>query len=310
MESTTKLKDTVVSMVPAAEQLSVQISSDIHLEMYSHWKHISARLPWEEHYDTKQPPLLVKAAPNLALLGDIGCPATHMEWYERFVASVAGVYEHVFLLAGNHEYYVSRVRLGEVPATVSALHTAMREVADRYDNVHFLCPDVVVLGDVRVIGATLWSQVTEVREVQRALNDYHRSWIALSPPKTPPATDKKHLTVRSLRVKDTVAWHNSEVNWIQTQLKLAAKLKQRALVLTHHAPAMTGTSNAKYEGNIIQSAFATDLTHLFPLVHTWCFGHTHYNVDANVKGMHLAANQAGYKFEPASGYRPDFVVHV
>merc|ERR1712157_335291 len=89
------------------------------------------------------------------------------------------------------------------------------------------------------------------------------------------------------------------------------------LVLTHHTPTFTGTSNPRHNPDPqgMSSAFSTDLEHMLrdpamAAIHTWCFGHTHYNSDQHVSGVRLVSNQMGYCTQPTNGYRRNFVVSV
>ena len=63
------------------------------------------------------------------------------------------------------------------------------------------------------------------------------------------------------------------------------------------------------------TGFSTDLTHMMRdprlvAIHTWCFGHTHYNSDQRVHGVRLVSNQCGYAGERSAGYEESLVIEV
>ena len=61
---------------------------------------------------------VVPCAPYLGLLGDIGTPALPKQFkdYEIFLNSMADKFSKVYLLTGNHEYYVhGGARAAECP---------------------------------------------------------------------------------------------------------------------------------------------------------------------------------------------------
>lgn len=70
----------------------LQYVSDIHLE--THNNNTSTEL-----FKT----ILKPSAPYLALCGDIGYPGAPL--YESFLKYCSDNFEHVFYVAGNHEYY-------------------------------------------------------------------------------------------------------------------------------------------------------------------------------------------------------------
>ncbi|MGO7319408.1 metallophosphoesterase [Rhizobium ruizarguesonis] len=119
------------------------------------------------------------------------------------LASVKWLHQHigkrmpVVFVAGNHEYY------GQV--YVDAL-AAM--IADRgaHPGVHFLENSQAVIGGVRFLGATLWTdfdlykhQLEGMRVAHAFMNDYRTIMYRLSPPErlTPQHTLNFHRESRS-----------------------------------------------------------------------------------------------------------------
>lgn len=69
--------------------ISIQISSDIHLEFYG-----------DKSIDYSQ--IIIPSAPILALLGDIGIPESENTIYRDFLLHMADKFELVLVIAGNH----------------------------------------------------------------------------------------------------------------------------------------------------------------------------------------------------------------
>eukprot|EP00929_Paragymnodinium_shiwhaense_P058726 TRINITY_DN29422_c0_g1_i1.p1 TRINITY_DN29422_c0_g1~~TRINITY_DN29422_c0_g1_i1.p1 ORF type:complete len:386 (+),score=62.64 TRINITY_DN29422_c0_g1_i1:77-1234(+) len=185
--------------------------------------------------------------------------------------------------------------------------------------------------------------------VEKAMNDYHLIFVRDSlergeapaapvaggaPPKRgekgrgclgglpiPSVREPKSLLslgdgIRKLRVSDSNSWHEKALRTLEQQAALATRDNVNLLVLTHHTPSMTGTSDPRHDGSNLGSAFSTDLSHIlkdptYAAIHTWCFGHTHYNSDQkNSAGVRLVSNQRGYAERLSPGYSRRKVIDV
>lgn len=258
--------------------MKLQIVSDIHLEFPKTYENL---------------PPIEPIAPYLALLGDIGYPSQPI--YKKFLLECAKKFKKVFVLAGNHEYY---------NAEYYSTNQQIKNICDSHNNLIFLektswvCPEE----QVRICGTTLWSYIPEQLEKQAmlAMNDYHVCKI------------KDVNGIRNFTTKDTVKWFNESLNWIKSELKQAEQLNQTVVMLTHHAPLVSGTSHPRYDGNWLNCAFATNLDDLFGKpIHTWAFGHTHYNSDRVIKGTRLVSNQIGYIRENCkTTFKPKLVLDI
>jgi len=123
--------------------------------------------------------------------------------------------------------------------------------------------------------------------------------------------------VQNWTVEDYNSAHSEDVQWLTRQ---CARIRERepgrrVVVLTHHAPTIRGTSDSKYQGTLINAAFATELTtHAIwgSPVSLWAFGHTHFNCDFVRGGVRVVSNPRGYEGTEASriGFSSNFVVHV
>lgn len=133
-------------------------------------------------------------------------------------------FKHVFILAGNHEYYNGLMT--EVDAKI-------HQICQSKSNLHYLNRSSYVLDHVRIVGVTLWSNVPEhaAETVSSTLNDYKTIRVN--------TTDGKS---RLLNVSDTNGLHSADVAYLKSELKVSTDAKQPCIVLTHHAPLKYGVS--------------------------------------------------------------------
>mmetsp|Transcript_135059 Transcript_135059/g.431571 ORF Transcript_135059/g.431571 Transcript_135059/m.431571 type:complete len:391 (+) Transcript_135059:51-1223(+) len=77
----------------------------------------------------------------------------------------------------------------------------------------------------------------------------------------PPADIKP----RGLRVRDTNKWHASAVQFLEGAAAEATRSGMNMLVLTHHTPSFSGTSDPRHgqDNDGFGTAFSTDLEHMF-----------------------------------------------
>jgi len=292
----------------SVEELRVQIASDLHLEMYEH------ELPALEE-------LLQPSAPVLALLGDISALGNGrgMAAFEALLSSCHSRWEQVLFIPGNHEFY--SIERGANRRTVGDVMEYLRSLSLKWPNVRLLDNEAITIGGVRVVGATLWSHVPPCQTVdgphrqgedatstvEFRMNDYRQIFIAPEPGKRP----------RELTAHDTNSWHQQALAFIDHEVAQATEKHMNVLMLTHHTPSFVGTSDPKYPVDALgfSSGFSSDLHYMLhnprlAALHTWCFGHTHWNSDRHVHGVRLVSNQHGYHFQKSARYKTAFVVKV
>lgn len=242
--------------------------------------HILSDLHFE--YDTEfQVP--ETTADVLILAGDIS-PGLH--GMARFARST----KPVIYVPGNHEYY------GE---SINALPAALRLLA-KGSSIHLLDNEECQLGDVRFLGATLWTNyelfgVERLGEVtayaDRHLNDY----ICIQ---------ADHAS--TLTPGHSVSLHQRAADWLAR--KLDEPFAGMTVVITHHAPHPRSLM-PKNEGKLISAAYASDLTHLMGKACLWVHGHTHHSVDYTVDGTRIVTNPKGYRDENRR-FDPAFMIEI
>ncbi|MBB5046861.1 hypothetical protein HNR60_001610 [Rhodopseudomonas rhenobacensis] len=192
---------------------------------------------------------------------------------------------------GNHDFYSD----GNPKAPVGAKTTFERErelaraAAHAYD-VDLLDDECVVVDDVRIIGATLWTDFSQrpasmpfadaVRDAagRGGMNDYRMI-------KTGRGRSRDMLLPRQ-----TIEAHRASVAFIESVL--ATGHDGPTVVATHHVP----VPNDREPQNL-DWCYYNDLSHLLdgdqaPAL--WCHGHIHRNVDRVVGTTRILANPRGY----------------
>ncbi len=252
------------------ESLRLLVLSDLHTEF----------APFQQHETD---------ADVVVLAGDIG---TKLAGVDMAKATFAG--RPVVYVAGNHEYYG-----GALPHLTDKLRA---RAAD--SNVHFLEDDAVVIGGVRFLGCTLWTNFLLFGpkrrdacrlDAEEKLTDYRR--IRRSP------------QFRRLRSQDTALLHIKSKKWLEGAL--AEPFDGPTVVVTHHAPSIASIPE-RYLEDSLSAAFASDLAAWVEgrPIDLWIHGHTHNCVDYLLSGVRVVSNQRGYIDAPVDGFDPGFVVDI
>jgi len=226
----------------------------------------------------------------IILAGDIHTKAKGVTWATENFA------QPVIYVAGNHEYYGGNVQ---------SIDRKLQSTSEG-SNVQVLQNCSTTIGDVKFIGATLWTDFLLNGDYQQAvanaklsMQDYRSiSW-------------NDDSTYRRLYPHDTRALNSQSKQFIKDELaKTPVGLKK--VVVTHHAPHFV-CLNPKYAGDYLSPSFASDLGPILSdyEIDLWVCGHTHHCVDTVVHGTRIVSNQRGYyRVEPVLQFNENFVVTV
>jgi predicted MPP superfamily phosphohydrolase len=292
--------------------IKFQYVSDIHLETH----HNTSKTIFEK--------ILKPSAPYLALCGDIGYPGAQL--YEPFLEYCSKSFEHVFYIAGNHEYYnnsktikylknkryieksVSEDELKRMSAmfpreTPESRNQKIREICSQFPNIHFLDKETYQVPDTNIIivGCTLWSKLDMDPYMYSRFNDF--SMICID--------------------KDTILTPTVYAKWFEEHLDFISKTlpdlhekspDAKIIVLTHHCPTYEIITD-KYrlnDMNNINSFFANDdlITPFGKNVKLWLCGHTHGCNKINIDGTIVATNTFGYEWETIEGFKSDAIIEI
>ena len=250
--------------------MRLQIVSDLHNEV------IRGRLHEEP------PPLPDVGADVLVLAGDIDCGVAGVAWAAEQVRrlDIPAIY-----VAGNHEFY---------GAHYPDLLEAMRE-ASLGTGVHVLEQRAVVIGGVRFLGSTLWTDFAGDGTVPAR---------AAMPTAATRMPDYRYILAgdgdETLTPGRTRACHRRTRAWLDRAL--ADEAAPPTVVVTHAAP-LIDCRHPERPLDAMAGAFVSDLHPVLERRSPWLWihGHTHANTDLYYSGVRVVSNQRGYPGEAVPG---------
>jgi hypothetical protein len=264
----------------------IQYASDLHLEFY----------------EKQAFPLLLRPnAKLLALAGDIGRPDHKL--YPAFFEWAHDKWDHIFVIAGNHEFYNTKpYTKWDTPHTLEERLTMCRTICSKWPNVHFMEKDEVFLEDYNTafLGTTLWTKIDEgdMPLALRTMNDYNL--IA--------GKDGRFWPSESTRL------HKESVQWLNARIHEWEERQKHVVVLTHHMPTYSLISE-NYKNHPANFCFASNLdTMIRSPVRVWICGHSHQQKELTIQhddpptpegSTILAINAYGYNLREQIGYGPE-----
>ena len=240
--------------------MNFHIISDIHLEFryYSLKSHVNKEnrkgIPENEEI-------------NLILAGDAGYPE-HQTFLD-FMMSVSKLYDHIFFVAGNHEYYKK---------DIYSTKDLIKKVCDPYHNIHFLDNDIILHNNIYIIGSTLWTYIEKDDPARKnPINDYYQ--------------------IKDFTIENSNSLHKEGREFLSQSLSKVISEDKKCIVITHHIPSHS-LIDPIYKGGEINSYFASNCDDLikYPIL-LWVYGHTHIKADHNINGVELICNPKGYPSE-------------
>ncbi len=229
----------------------------------------------------------------VVLAGDINTGNKAVEWAAKTFTGIPVIYVH-----GNHEAYGKK--LEDVQENIAA---ACAET----DNVHFLNCNEFVLGKVRFLGATLWtdfrlfdddSRQACMREAEDVMADYKRIRLAKS-------------GYRKLRAADTAKYHAIHKSWLRQ--KMDEPFVGPTVVVSHMAPSMKSVAE-RYETQAASAAYASNLDDLAAEADLWIHGHMHDKFDYQIGRCRVVCNPCGYQTRGGvpenSAFDPNWIIDL
>lgn len=226
------------------------------------------------------------------LAGDIARPPEAVAW-----ATQLG--KPVLYVLGNHESYGS---------SIAATAARFRDLTRR-SSICLLHDEGVVIGNVRFLGSTLWTDFLLLEEaaqrdaaVEAAIR-YMRDYTRISTDEDPQA---------ALHPRDTAARFQRHAAWLAAQL--ARPHDGPTVVITHHAPS-TASIHPRFADSMLNSCFVSRAEHLLDgdRVRLWIHGHTHDSFDYRVNGTRVVCNPRGYAMKGVNenaAFDPGLVIEV
>ncbi|CAD7055894.1 phosphohydrolase [Pseudorhizobium halotolerans] len=250
--------------------------------------------------------LLIPDADVCICAGDI---SNSVELSIKYLARHISPHMPVVAVLGNHDCYGSTIE--------ASLRTAAQHRLN--SRVSILENETLVVGDVRIIGATLWTdfeiehgvadgelpladrRALAIDYCRRSILDFH----AISPSDQYSDGMPGVLTAREL-----IARHTVSREFISSEL--AEPFPGRTVVLSHHAPSPRSL-HPRFKGRPSNAAFASDLSDLIHKTKPdfWIHGHVHHFLDYQEGRTKVLCNPRGYRREwDETGFKTSFVVEV
>jgi hypothetical protein len=242
--------------------MNFQYASDLHIDN------------WPLGYNFCN--FLTPVAPFLVLAGDV-CSAHD----PRFIAFLTWVSRHwylVFFVPGNHEYHNNDgISIDETDERMASICWKLGNIIFLQNGASFNIPNT----NIRVVGATLWSNIDKARWMDAAekKSDYKKIYAAPYRLLTPAETTKlHHIHVCSLARACVPRDYNEQI-----------------IVVTHHMPSKA-LLEPEYRGEAWHTFYASDNDFLFnSSMKAWFCGHSHRATRLQVPcGPLLAMNARGY----------------
>jgi Icc-related predicted phosphoesterase len=220
------------------------------------------------------------------LAGDTSLGTRGVDWVMKNTVKNPVIY-----LAGNHEFYKHAY-----PKLLNDLIEKTNQ-----SNVHFLENQSITIGDIRILGCTLWTDFLLYNSLEysmyrasQTMNDY--KLIRKSP------------AFSRLRPQDTALIHAKSVNWLKNEL---SGFSGKTVVVTHHAPSLKSVPKAFY-GHDINPCYCSDLENLIREFQPelWIHGHIHTPCDYFIGKTHVICNPKGYPSEFNSGFNRRLVIEI
>jgi Icc-related predicted phosphoesterase len=209
----------------------------------------------------------------VVLAGDAGRPAVAMEW-------ARGFRRPVLFVAGNHEFYG-----GTIAGTVAELKRLAQG-----SQVTVLDDEAVVMGGVRFLGSTLWTDFRLFGHGERR-DEAVQMAVQLMHDFRKIHRDEARQVV--FTPADAAALFDRHAAWLERCLQQPHD--GPTVVVTHHAPS-TRSVEARFEGSPLNACFASNAEHLLDGARAalWIHGHMHHSIDYDLNGTRVVCNPRGY----------------
>lgn len=219
--------------------------------------------------------------------GDVHRGVRGITWLRSHFPKIPVIY-----VPGNHEYY--RNAMGTLLNKLNNAATG--------SNIRVLDNESFIIGKVRFLGATLWSnfEITGTNPAfagtasEQVMNDFRLIRVAPS--------------YRRFRSKDAYLLHRKTMHWLRSEV---AESTLQTVIITHHAPSATSLPN-DFRSNIVSSAYATNLDEFIKHsnINLWVHGHIHTSQDYTIGQTRIICNPRGYPDDRNPSFNPTLLVEL
>lgn len=263
-----------------------RLASDLHLEFEGDYKYPRSYKDWYHTY-------ILPTMPNeneqiLILAGDI-LMSKRLNKFAPFFDDISKRFKHIVVIAGNHEHYSSDIEKS---------YENLKEFYNSYKNVSFLQDETIVLDNIAIFGATLW---TNFRNSDPFFMGYAQTSM----------NDFRHISYKGniLKPEDTVIFHQNTRDKITEFFQNYKNHKK--IVVTHHGVTALG-ANTNFVGSNLNPAFySSDMDEFIQDADVWVTGHDHCYCDLKLGNTRLVRNTRGYvNYNEDAGYDPTYAFEL
>lgn len=239
--------------------MKIKLLSDIHLEGSSF---DSSKIAFDEDGN------LIDV---LILAGDI---SVYPDLIDRHTYNIPESVQVIYV-PGNHEYE-DKVFNDVIPN--------LKEMFN-YPNWHILNNETLVLGDVRFVCSTLWSDL-KIDGNRGFEENYEQAQLIIKKQET--KVLNPHGSLRLWNVEDMLKEFEASRKFLEEEL--AKPFDGQTIVVTHFAPSIF-SSEKKYKN---KGFWVSNLEYLMEGVDVWCHGHIHSSNDYKIGNTHVLSNPRGH----------------
>ncbi|WP_428249528.1 metallophosphoesterase [Ferrovibrio sp.] len=193
----------------------------------------------------------------------------------------------IVYVAGNHEFYK-----GSLLDDIEELRQGSLRLQQSGHEIHFLENNSAVIGGVRFLGATLWTDY-EIFGADKSIAAMSNAGECLN--------DHRLISFkgRTFQPIDALQLHETSRAWLEEAL--SEEFSGPTVVTTHHAPAQ-GSIAPKYKDDLVTAAYVSNLSDMIRKYQptAWLHGHTHFSFIYSIGQTTVACNPHGYpSIDPA-----------
>jgi predicted phosphodiesterase len=206
------------------------------------------------------------------LAGDVARPYQAISFGTRFS-------QPVLFVAGNHEFY---------GGSIGGVRGELKQLAAG-TNVSVLDCDQAVIGGVRFLGATLWTDFDLYGDARRkASMDEALRWV-----RDFTRIRRDEEPAAPFTPEDSADLFRTHAGWLAA--RLAEPHPGPTVVITHHSPS-PGSIHPRFADSPLNPCFVSDAEHLLAggRAALWIHGHTHDSFDYLRNGTRIVCNPRGY----------------
>ncbi|MGG1659511.1 metallophosphoesterase family protein [Brevibacillus sp. NRS-1366] len=217
----------------------------------------------------------------LVIAGDLG----HYNWQNQLlIKELKQVYEHILLVAGNHDFYlVSTNQEKQYQGKSTKRVLEMKELCKEVMNVHYLDGNIIEIDGVKFGGVGIWYDFSygmkELGYTKEAL--YSKWWEVMNDSRL-----IKGLLDKSFTFAD------------EEKKKLDSIVDESDVIITHVGGDWSRVIG-NYKFDSVTSFYYFDGSNHFSKLEdkVWCFGHTHQRYDYDAYGCRFVNASLGYPSE-------------